>query len=161
MGLTCQKMFLGGCVRNFLTFTDKDSRVVVCLPESYTKAASVHLSKDEEASWEKVPEVITLMNRTARSLAKMIKLGNSNSDSQRDRITKSVITKDTSPPVVSYLWKTHKSYTDLPPTRPVCNSANGPLARTSNLWTMFLNPLVNMREYPEKCDAIEDMLAAV
>ena len=81
---------------------------MICLLESYTKGAQVHLSKDEEESWDKVLEVMNLMNRIARSLVKMFILGDNNSDSQKERITKSVITKDTSPSILSYLWKTQE-----------------------------------------------------
>ena len=141
-----------------LTFTDKDSRVVVCQPESCSEAAKVHLEKDVPVTWDKVPETITLMNRTARSVVKMFRIGEEGSESQRDRITKAVITPDTSPPAVSFLWKTHKEYIHLPPTRPVCDSSNGSIARVSELWTKIM---MDMRKYMEKWDATEDMLAAV
>ena len=34
-----------------LSFTDKDSRVVVSTPELYQEAAEVHLKKDEKVDW--------------------------------------------------------------------------------------------------------------
>ena len=107
--------------------------MVICHPESYSEAAKVHLDKYIPVSWEEVPKTITLLNQTSRSVVKMFKIGEEGSDSQKDRITKAVITPDTSPPAVSFLWKTHKEYTQLPPTRPVCDSSNGPIARVSDL----------------------------
>ena len=84
----------------------------MCSPDQYIEAAQVHLSKDEKVDWELVEPTITLMNRTARSLVKILKIGQSNSRG-RDRIVKAAITKDTSPPSVSFIWKTHKNYTGV------------------------------------------------
>ena len=49
----------------------------------------------------------------------------------------------------------------LPPTRPVCDSRNGPIARSSNLLSLIFKPLMEERKFVEGCDSTEDMLAAV
>ena len=59
------------------------------------------------------------------------------------------------------MWKTHKDYTTIPPTRPVCDASQGPLARSSNLITTILTPIMESRMFLEECDSTEDMLAAV
>ena len=91
----------------------------------------------------------------------MFNIGNGGSQSDNNRINNVVITPYTIPPSVSFLWKTHKHYTDLLPTRPVCDATNGPIAKVSNLWTTVIRPLLNRRKYPKKCYATENMLAAI
>ena len=90
----------------------------------------------------------------------MFKIGDCGTKNQRDRIVKASITPDTSPPNISFLWKTHKQYSDIPPTRPVCDSSQGPLSRTSDLLTKILTPIMTNREYDENCDSTEDLLSA-
>ena len=144
-----------------LTFTDKDSRMVLCPPEVYKEAAKVHTSKDEVVSWDTLAPTIQTMNRTAKALVRMFRIGQDGTSSQRERINKAVITPDTAPPGVNFLWKTHKDYTTIPPTRPVCDASQGPLARSSNLVTTILTPIMESRMFLEECDSTEDMLAAV
>ena len=119
-----------------LSYTDKDSRVVVSTPELYQEAAEVHLKKDEKVDWCRLKITEVLMNRTAVRLEKMFAIGANGTSGQRDRVRKAVIGKDVGPPTVRFLWKTHKPYTTIPPTRPVCDASSGPMTRTSNLLTM-------------------------
>ena len=100
----------------------------------------------------------SLMNRTAIAIERMFSIGYGGSNSNKDRIRKVVIAKDTAAPTMRFLWKTHKSYIDIPPTRPVCNATSGPIARTSSLLTMILTPIMEYREFIEGCDSTEDML---
>ena len=58
-----------------LTFTDKDSRMVLCPPEVYKEAAKVHTSKDEVVSWDTLAPTVQTMNRTAKALVKMFRIG--------------------------------------------------------------------------------------
>ena len=52
-----------------ITFTDKDSKVVVCKPEIYIEVAKVHLEKDEKVDWSILKPTELLMNRTATRIA--------------------------------------------------------------------------------------------
>ena len=101
------------------------------------------------------------MNRTAKQIVKMFDIGGEGSDSLKGRIMKGITCKDTDPPPVSFLWKTHKEYEDIPPTRPVCNASSGPISRTSELISMIMTPLINARENVVDSDSTEDMLAAM
>ena len=101
------------------------------------------------------------MNRTAKVLARIFKIGEDGTNGQIMRINQAIITPDTSPPNVSFKWKTHKVYNEAPPTRPVCDSSEGPIARASSLITMILSPLLKERKYPEEADSTEDMLFSV
>ena len=65
------------------------------------------------------------------------------------------------PPTVSFMWKTHKNYDTVPPTRPVCDASNGPIARSADLLSRILTPVMKAREYGEGCDSTEDMLATI
>ena len=58
-----------------ITYTCKDSRVVICNPKTYQKAASVHLENDEAVSWNTVGPSITFMNSLSRQLVKILKAG--------------------------------------------------------------------------------------
>ena len=116
-----------------LSYTDKDGRVVISTPEVYIQAAEVHLNKDEKVSWEVLKPTELTMNRTAVMLEKMFKIGSNGTNGQRDRIRKAVIGRDQGAPTVKYLWKTHKQYTVIPPTRPVCDASKGPISRTSSI----------------------------
>ena len=98
------------------------------------------------------------MNRSARALVRMFRRGANGSDNQQDRIIKASIIQDTKPPPVSFVWKTHKKYTSIPPTRPKCNASKGPIARTSNLLPVILTPIIKNRDYPINCDSTEDIL---
>ena len=49
-----------------ITFTDKDSRVVVCSPDDYNRAAHVHIVKDVEVDHNVIEPTITLMNRISK-----------------------------------------------------------------------------------------------
>ena len=71
------------------------------------------------------------------------------------------VTGTCQPPGVSFLWKTHKDYVETPPTRPLCDASNGPTARTSDLLSRILTPLMDMRESQVECDSTEDMLHSV
>ena len=144
-----------------ITYTDKDSRVVVCIPNYYIIVAEVHLSKDEKVEWEEVKPTVERMNRITKNTIKIFNIGQDGSRGQKDRVWKAGIRQDTSPPNVSFLWKTKKDYIDLPPTRPVCDSSQGPLARTSDLLAKILVPIMNKREYTENCDSTEDLLEAI
>ena len=144
-----------------VTFTDKDGRVVICPPALYKEAANVQLSKDQKVSWDVLKPTEILMNRTAVQLVKMFEIGNDGTDSQRDRVKKASITKDVAPPVVSYLWKTHKSYENIPPTRPVCAATSGPISRASDLMSSILTPMLRQRQCDVICDSTEDMLHSV
>ena len=144
-----------------LTFTDKDSRVVICTPEQYITAAEVHLEKDEKVPWTVVKPTVTLMNRVSRTVTRVFRIGQGGTSGQRDRVNKASLIQDTSPPNVSFLWKTHKVYRDIPPTRPVCDATSGPISRTSNLLSTVLKPLLDQRDFVEGCDSTEDMLASV
>ena len=90
-----------------ISFTDKDARIVIGTPEIYREAAMIHISKDEEVDWSELDNVTGLMNRTSKQILRMFDIGN---ESSKGRIVKGSITKDTNPPPVSFLWKTHKSY---------------------------------------------------
>ena len=57
-----------------VSYTDKDSRVIVTKPSTYIAAAEVHLSKDRKIDWSEVEPTNKLMNRTARALARMLEL---------------------------------------------------------------------------------------
>ena len=144
-----------------VTYTDKDGRVVLCKPETYRRAAMVHISKDQPCEWSEVEKVTSLMNRTARQLLKVFEVGKDGSNGSRDRIVKASVTNDTNPPPVSFLWKTHKVYTEEPPTRPVCDASMGPISRTSEILTKILNPLIKVRDNPDDCDSTEGMLRAM
>ena len=117
--------------------------------------------KDEKVEWNVVTPTIQLMNRTAKAIVWMFCIGQETSSNQRERIKKSVTTPDTSPPTVSFLWKTHKVHDGVPPTRPVCDSSEGPMARASNLFCMLLEPMLKAREYQEEADSTEDMLYSI
>ena len=127
--------------------------MLLSTPEAYRKVAIIHISKGEEVEWEGVNKVTTLINRTSKQIVKMFGVGKNVSESQMGRIVKGVTAKDTNPPPVSFLWKTHKEYDDIPPTRPVCNASTGPISRTSELLSMILNPLINSRENPFDSDS--------
>ena len=102
-----------------------------------------------------------MFNTITRHMVKMFKIGESNSKSNQDRINKAVTLKDTNPPPLSILWKTHKEHQGLPPTKPLCDARNGPLARTSGLLSMVFRPILESIELPEDCDSTEDMLWVV
>jgi hypothetical protein len=144
-----------------ITFTDKSGKTVVTTPDVYKKAAAVHLDKDEKVGWECLKKTETLMNRLARQLAKIFNLGKGEGDRQRDRINSALKSVDVAPPMVSFMWKDHKVYQDVPPTRPVCNATRGPILRTSQLLTMILTPVLDFEEDTTECDSTEDMLRAV
>ena len=101
------------------------------------------------------------MNRTAVMLEKMFMIGSKGSHGQKDRIRKAVIGKDQGPPTVRFLWKTHKQYNLIPPTRPVCDASSGPISRTSNILSMISTPIIRNRSYDEHCNSTEDMLRSV
>ena len=75
----------------------------------------------------------------------MFDIGKDGKDSQKDRIRKACMVKDVSPPVVSFLWKTHKDYVHIPPTRPVCDATTGPISRASDLMSQILTPMLRRR----------------
>ena len=104
---------------------------------------------------------VTLMNRVSRTVTRVFRIGQGGTSGQRDRVNKASLIQDTSPPNVSFLWKTHKVYRDIPPTRPVCDATSGPISRTSNLLSTVLKPLLDQRDFKEGCDSTEDMLASV
>ena len=53
-----------------MTYTDKDSRIVICTPDQYIEAAEVHLSKDEKVDWDTVKPTIDKMNRVSQGYNK-------------------------------------------------------------------------------------------
>ena len=91
--------------------------------------------------WSVLKPTENILNRTAASLVRIFNIGEDGSHSQRDRIHKASIGKDTAPPVVSFLWKTHKELEVIPPKRPVCDASSGPLARASDLMSRVLTPM--------------------
>ena len=133
----------------------------MCPPELYKEAAQKHLSKDELVEWKILPDTEKLLNRTSVNVIKIFNIGDDGSDSQKDRINKAGITKDAAPPPVSFLWKTHKIYERLPPTRPVCDVSSGPLSRPASFLCMILTPIMRRRQCPEYCDSTEDMLHTI
>ena len=99
------------------------------------------------------------MNRLSKQMINIFKIGYNND--KHNRILKAATVKDTNPPQVSFLWKTHKNYVDLPPTRPLCNAKSGPIARISELLTMVIDPMIDNTKNINDCDSTEDMIAAV
>ena len=98
---------------------------------------------------------------SATKLASIFMIGESGTSNQCDRVNKACLGKDVAPPEVSFLWKTHKVFETVPPTRPVCNATRGPIARSADLLSMVLTPIMRERLYPENCDSTEDMLHSV
>ena len=68
-----------------LTFTDKDGHSVLCSPSIYQEAAKVHTGKDAVVSWDTLAPIIQTINRTAKALVFMFKVGQGGSSSQRER----------------------------------------------------------------------------
>ena len=92
-----------------VSYTDKDSRVIVNKPSTFITAVEVHLNKDRKIDWSEVDPSTKLMNRTARALARMFRIGEDGTSGQQLRITQAITTSDTSPRTVSFKWKTHKN----------------------------------------------------
>ena len=136
-----------------ISFTDKVSNTVVCKLSDYKRAAQVHIDKEIVVTTDIISPTITLMNRLSVMLVKMFRVGEESSDSNRSRIIKAVTLKDTIPPPISFLWKTHKEYVGIPPTRPLCDARNGPLAQASELFTMVLEPILEVIELEEDYDS--------
>ena len=99
-----------------ITYTDKDSRTVICKPETYKEAANIHLNKDTPVTHDLIEPTITKMNRLSRQIVKIFNIGTDNNDKQTSRITQATTFKDTNSPPVSFQWKTHKTYDTIPPT---------------------------------------------
>ena len=51
----------------------KDSKVVICSPDDYVRAAQVHIDKDEIVDHTVIEPIISMMNRTSKLLVKMFK----------------------------------------------------------------------------------------
>ena len=111
--------------------------------------------------WDVLKLTETFMNRTALQIVIMFEIGKDGTDSQRDRVRKASMTKDMAPPVVSYFWKTHKSYVNIPPTRPVCAATSGPISRSSDIVSSILTPMLRNRQADVICDSTEEMLHSV
>ena len=85
-----------------ITFTDKDSRVVICSPNDYNCAARVHIEKDDEVNHSVIKLTISLMNRISKQLVKMFNVGTSESQSNQNRINKAVTLKETNVSILSF-----------------------------------------------------------
>ena len=93
-----------------ITFTDKDSRVVICPPGLYIEAAEKHLCKDQKVDFSELKPTENKLNRVASNLISIFGVGTGGSDSQAERVKAAGVVRDVAAPTVSFLWKTHKNY---------------------------------------------------
>ena len=139
--------------------TDKSGKLAITTPEIYQEAAKIHVDKDTEVPWETLKEVETKVNRHVQQLTKAFSMGTTHG--QSSRINKAFRAVDVAPPVVYFLWKDHKPYDNVPPTRPVCGGHVGPLTRASELVSSILTPIINEMVGEEECQSSEEMQRAV
>ena len=91
---------------------DKSGKIVVCLQETYQRAAQVHLQKDKEVDWSELKQVETRVNRHTKALAKIIKLGEQH-EGQGQRMIGATKSVDSPAPALYLLWKDHKPYIEV------------------------------------------------
>ena len=73
------------------------------LPSTYQEAAKVHLVKDREVTWDKLPKVETLLNRHTSALRKIINIRESHRG-QMHRLGGALRSKDSPAPPLYLLW---------------------------------------------------------
>ena len=140
--------------------TDKSGKIVVSLPETYQRAAQVHLQKDLDVSWSELKVTETRINRHMKALVKIVNLGEQHSG-QSQRITGATKSVDSPAPALYLLWKDHKPYTTEPPTRPVCSATVGPLARASEITSSILTAYLDSIPPGTECMSTEEMQRAI
>ena len=140
--------------------TDKSGKLVVCLPETYLEAGRVHTSKDQQVEWSELPTTETKVNRHTRALTKIINLGASH-NGQEQRIAGATKSVDSPAPPLYLMWKDHKQYETVPPTRPVCSGVVGPLARASELSSLILTAFLDSLPPGTECLSSEEMQRAI
>ena len=140
--------------------TDKSGKLVVCLPETYLAAGRVHTSKDMQVGLEELPPTETKVNRHTRALTKIVNLGTSH-NGQEQRIAGATKSVDSPAPSLYLLWKDHKQYETVPPTRPVCAATVGPLARASELSSLILTAFLDSMLPGTECLSSEEMQRAI
>ena len=94
-----------------ISFTKKDSKVVICTLQDYNTVAKVHISRDVVVIKDSIEPTITLRNRLSKQLVQMFRIGYNGSSGLRSCVVKAPTLKDTVPPPISFLWKTDKEYT--------------------------------------------------
>ena len=120
-----------------ITFTDKDSKVVICKPETYVEAAKGHLDKDEKVDWNLLQPTEKLLNKTATKLASIFRIGESGTSNQCDRVNKLV--KERMYRHLKYLsYGRHTRCTRQFLLQGLCNATRGPIARSADfLWCLL------------------------
>ena len=135
---------------------DKSGKLVACLPSTYLEAGKVHTSKDEKVEWTELPKVELCVNRHTRALMKILNIGTSH-QSQTQRMKGAFISEDSPAPHMYLMWKDHKEYVTMPPTRPVCSATVGPLVRASEILSIILTSFLDVSPGEEACQSSEEM----
>ena len=143
-----------------VTPTDKSGKLVVCLPTTYREAAKVHLDKDQEVPWTKLPEVEREVNRHTAVLRKVLGIGSAHT-SQQHRLLGALKSCDSAAPALRLVWKDHKSYQTIPPTRGICSATVGPLSRSAEVLSMITSAALSCEQSTEECRSTEEMQRAV
>ena len=59
------------------------------------------------------------------------------------------------------VWKDHKVYQTIPPTRPICSVTIGPLVRSAEVLSLIINSALNCDMTEEECRSSEEMQRAI
>ena len=68
---------------------------------------------------------------------------------------------DSAAPPLYLMWKDHKKYERVPPTRPVSGAKKGPLAKNSEIVSAILEVLLDEAGSEVECGSIEEMQRAI
>ena len=140
--------------------SDKSDKLVISKPETYKEAAKEHVEKDEKVPWETLVETERLINRHSAALRKALKVGEAH-PGQAQRVKSAMKSVDSAAPPLYLMWKDHKDYEQVPPTRPVCGAKKGPLVRNAEIVSDILEVLLDDAENDVECASSEEMQRAM
>ena len=80
---------------------------------------------------------------------------------QTHRMQGALKAEDSPAPTLYLLWKDHKEYETVPPTRPVCAATVGPLTRLSEVVTIVLTAVMDNVGSTVECSSSEEMQRAM
>ena len=120
--------------------TDKSGKLVLDTLQNFNESMKPHYENENEVSIETVSQSETQLNNHVRSITKMLKMGENQSQVMQQRIIEALMVKHANVPNLLGFWKDHKPTVSQngPPVRPFCNGKVGPNAPLANLISRLL-----------------------
>ena len=142
-----------------VTDTDKSEKISVMRPDTYTSAMDDHTKNDKEIDFKEANKVSSVLNKHARSMAKILGIGKAYSEREHKRaLANSTVHRNGEFPVMRGSDKDHKR--GRLQLRPICNGMAGPKKPLSE---MVSDALENILEYQDHdlCDSTEGMIHVI